>query len=477
MPFSFKAVRSIRGRKEESDAHAKVRKATSTDPKCPSESQLKSIAEMTYHRPQFQQVMEALAVKLVGRDGDWRNVYKALILLEHCLRAGSKDVADHFREQFYIIDVLEKFQCVDEKHIDQGLHVRRLAKQTNDLLRNRTRLRSERRKHALHLDPGDDQPDEEELVEQAIAESLRIAAPPSSPPVTSHKISSLTIGPADVDRGIDEKEEFKPSHYQTKVLEATNNDPEGPSEEQMRKIARLTDTYQTTEYFLKVMYVIHLRLSERGKYWRHVFKALLVLDYCLRIGSKEVADYFREQDHIKCIDSLRMFRHVDETRKDKGALVRQLATNVYRLLIDKDRLQRERKGRTLFPDGDSDEEDEREFDDGLGDIPEDDLLRLAVLESQQSTGPARSSNAEAEEDLDLERAIEESRRMFESELAAKQGACSTTDAGDHRASSLQEPDEPESVPSPPLPPSLLPPPPPRHYSEKWAYDELPGYTA
>ena len=66
-----------------------------------------------------------------------------------------------------------------------------------------------------------------------------------------------------------------------------------------------------------------------------------------------------------------MFQHVDETGKDKGALVRRMATNVYRLLMDKDRLRRERKGRTLFPDSDSDEEDERECDNGLGDIPED----------------------------------------------------------------------------------------------------------
>lgn len=116
---------------------------------------------------------------------------------------GSDHVFSNHREQFYIIDVLEKFQCVDEKHIDQGLHVRQLAKQTNNLLRNKNRLRSERRKHALHLDPTDDEPDEEELIELAIAESLRIAVPPSSPPVTSPKISS---GPADVDQRIDESE-------------------------------------------------------------------------------------------------------------------------------------------------------------------------------------------------------------------------------------------------------------------------------
>jgi hypothetical protein len=38
---------------------------------------------------------------------------------------------------------------------------------------------------------------------------------------------------------------FQPSYYQKKVLEATDNDLEGPSEEQMKKIARLTDTHQT----------------------------------------------------------------------------------------------------------------------------------------------------------------------------------------------------------------------------------------
>ncbi|KAF8327937.1 uncharacterized protein EI90DRAFT_1647310 [Cantharellus anzutake] len=184
MPFGLPRIRSVRRKEEDSDAHAQVCKATSLDPKCPTESQLKKIAEMTYHRPQFQQVMEAITIKLVGTDGDWQHIYKALILLEYCLRAGSRDVALHFRGQFYVIDVLERFQCVDEKHIDQGLH---------------------RRTHSLHLDPGEDRPTEEELIQQAIEQSRRTQqlSGGSNPAVRPIQIPESNL---DLERDGDERE-------------------------------------------------------------------------------------------------------------------------------------------------------------------------------------------------------------------------------------------------------------------------------
>ncbi len=195
--------------------------------------------------------MEAITAKLVERDGDWQNVYKVCFYshffsqfrriavsyphpgsystrtLSSCWIEGRRwslqvlVQSNYFslksylmnlincpthREQFYIIDVLEKFQCIDEKHIDQGLHVRRLAKQINYLMRNKEKLRSERRKHALHLDPGEDERDEEELMEQAVAESLRTAASLSTSAPISSTISSSATGSADMKTRIGEGE-------------------------------------------------------------------------------------------------------------------------------------------------------------------------------------------------------------------------------------------------------------------------------
>lgn len=35
------------------------------------------------------------------------------------------------------------------------------------------------------------------------------------------------------------------------------------------------------------------RLNDKGKNWRHVFKSLTLLDYCLHAGSENTVQYFR----------------------------------------------------------------------------------------------------------------------------------------------------------------------------------------
>lgn len=106
------------------------------------------------------------------------------------------------------------------------------------------------------------------------------------------------------------------------------------------------------------------RLSEPGRLWRHVYKALLVIDYMLKNGSTEVAQFCREvcpsslfspsflvhadrfqtPQHIIEIQTLTHFQHVDETdQKDQGINVRERAKVVLELLHDQEKLADERK--------------------------------------------------------------------------------------------------------------------------------------
>lgn len=72
---------------------------------------------------------------------------------------------------------------------------------------------------------------------------------------------------------------------QVKVREATSNDPWGPSSTLMSEIADLT--YNVVA-FSEIMQMIWKRLNDHGKNWRHVYKALVLLEYLIKTGSEKV---------------------------------------------------------------------------------------------------------------------------------------------------------------------------------------------
>ncbi|XP_026681903.1 epsin-1-like [Diaphorina citri] len=75
------------------------------------------------------------------------------------------------------------------------------------------------------------------------------------------------------------------SDAQVKVREATSNDPWGPSSSLMSEIADLT--YNVVA-FTEIMAMIWKRLNDSGKNWRHVYKALSLLEYLIKTGSDKV---------------------------------------------------------------------------------------------------------------------------------------------------------------------------------------------
>jgi len=123
---------------------------------------------------------------------------------------------------------------------------------------------------------------------------------------------------------------------QVKVREATSNDPWGPSSTQMSEIADLT--YNMVA-FSEIMQMIWKRLNDHGKNWRHVYKALVLLEYLIKTGSEKVAQQCKE--NIFAIQTLKDFQFVEEN-KDQGLNVREKAKAMVTLLKDDERLKNER---------------------------------------------------------------------------------------------------------------------------------------
>ncbi|KAK6298068.1 hypothetical protein J4Q44_G00311230 [Coregonus suidteri] len=129
------------------------------------------------------------------------------------------------------------------------------------------------------------------------------------------------------------------SEVETKVREATNDDPWGPSGQQMAEISRCTFMY---EQFPEVMNMLWIRmLRDNKKNWRRVYKSMLLLSHLIRNGSERVVTSARE--HIYDLRSLESYHFVDENGKDQGVNVRQKVKEMVDLIQDDDRLREERK--------------------------------------------------------------------------------------------------------------------------------------
>ncbi|XP_067296771.1 epsin-3 [Pseudorasbora parva] len=127
------------------------------------------------------------------------------------------------------------------------------------------------------------------------------------------------------------------SDAEIKVREATSNDPWGPSSSLMSEIAELTFSVVA---FSEVMAMVWKRLNDHGKNWRHVYKALTLLDYLAKTGSERVALQCRENAFT--IQTLRDFQYVDRDGRDQGVNVREKAKQLVALLRDEERLRLER---------------------------------------------------------------------------------------------------------------------------------------
>ncbi|KAK1329676.1 hypothetical protein QTO34_009858 [Cnephaeus nilssonii] len=127
------------------------------------------------------------------------------------------------------------------------------------------------------------------------------------------------------------------SEAEIKVREATSNDPWGPSSSLMSEIADLT--YNVVA-FSEIMSMIWKRLNDHGKNWRHVYKAMTLMEYLIKTGSERVSQQCKE--NMYAVQTLKDFQYVDRDGKDQGVNVREKAKQLVALLRDEDRLREER---------------------------------------------------------------------------------------------------------------------------------------
>ncbi|KAK8853491.1 hypothetical protein IAR55_004198 [Kwoniella newhampshirensis] len=126
-----------------SETEAKVREATNDDPWGASSTLMQQIADGA----QFNEIMPTIYSRFMEKEArEWRQIYKALTLLEFLVKNGSERVVDDARAHVSTIKMLRSFHYIDEKGKDQGINVRNRASEIAALLGDVERIRTERRK-------------------------------------------------------------------------------------------------------------------------------------------------------------------------------------------------------------------------------------------------------------------------------------------------------------------------------------------
>jgi epsin len=103
-------------------------------------------------------------------------------------------------------------------------------------------------------------------------------------------------------------------------------------------MAEIADLTYNVVAFSEIMQMIWKRTNDHGKNWRHVYKALLLLEYLIKTGSEKVAQQCKE--NIFSIQTLKDFQYQEEG-KDQGVHVREKAKQMVILLKDDERLKGE----------------------------------------------------------------------------------------------------------------------------------------
>ncbi|KAI9146229.1 hypothetical protein BKA69DRAFT_1034500 [Paraphysoderma sedebokerense] len=124
----------------------KVKEATNSDAWGASSSLMLEISQATYDYQGFNEVMPAVYKRFTEAGKSWRNIYKALTLLEYLIKNGSERVVDFARAHTYDLKALNNFNHIDEKGKDQGINIRHRAKIILDLLGDDNLIRDERAK-------------------------------------------------------------------------------------------------------------------------------------------------------------------------------------------------------------------------------------------------------------------------------------------------------------------------------------------
>ncbi|KAF9005552.1 ENTH-domain-containing protein [Cyathus striatus] len=106
-----------------SEMEAKVREATNEDPWGASSTLMQEIAQGTFSFQHFNEIMPCIYARFMEKEAkQWRQIYKALQLLEYLIKHGSERVVDDARSHISTIKMLRNFHYIDEKGKDEGIN-------------------------------------------------------------------------------------------------------------------------------------------------------------------------------------------------------------------------------------------------------------------------------------------------------------------------------------------------------------------
>ncbi|RPB03095.1 ENTH-domain-containing protein [Choiromyces venosus 120613-1] len=129
------------------EMEAKVREATNNEPWGASSTLMQEIANGTFNYQLLNEIMPMIYKRFTEKSAEeWRQIYKALQLLEFLVKNGSEQVIDDARSHLSTIKMLRQFHFMDMAGKDQGVNVRNRAKELADLLSDVERIRAERKK-------------------------------------------------------------------------------------------------------------------------------------------------------------------------------------------------------------------------------------------------------------------------------------------------------------------------------------------
>ncbi|KAF2748286.1 ENTH-domain-containing protein [Sporormia fimetaria CBS 119925] len=129
------------------EMEAKVREATNNEPWGASSTLMQEIANGTHNYQLLNEIMPMIYKRFTEKAAEeWRQIYKALQLLEFLIKNGSERVIDDARSHVSLLKMLRQFHYIDQNGKDQGINVRNRAKELADLLSDVDRIRAERKK-------------------------------------------------------------------------------------------------------------------------------------------------------------------------------------------------------------------------------------------------------------------------------------------------------------------------------------------
>ncbi|KAL1974378.1 hypothetical protein VTN31DRAFT_4582 [Thermomyces dupontii] len=129
------------------EMEAKVREATNNEPWGASSTLMQEIANGTHNYQQLNEIMTMIYRRFTEKSAEeWRQIYKALQLLEFLIKNGSERVVDDARAHMSLLRMLRQFHYIDQNGKDQGINVRNRSQELVKLLSDVDLIRAERKK-------------------------------------------------------------------------------------------------------------------------------------------------------------------------------------------------------------------------------------------------------------------------------------------------------------------------------------------